>query len=56
MAATILLIILTVDSVEFFLPVIGAAAVLLFTLALAFESTEDVRPSDRRDETERHRW
>jgi hypothetical protein len=56
MAAAILLIILTVDSVEFFLPVIGAAAVLLFTIALAFESTEDIRPSDRRDETERHHW
>lgn len=56
MAAAILLMILTVDSVEFFLPVIGAAAVLLFTLALELETTEDTRPADRRDETERHRW
>jgi hypothetical protein len=56
MGAVILIIALTADSVEFFLPVIGAAAVLVFTLALALDSTDDVRPAERRDETERHRW
>jgi hypothetical protein len=56
LAATILLIALSADPVEFYLPVIGAAAVLLFTLVLASNPTDDVRPSKRRDETERHRW
>jgi hypothetical protein len=56
MAAAILAITLTTDSVEFFLPVIGAAAVLLFTFALAFNPTDDVRPAERRDESERHHW
>ena len=56
MAAAILVIALTVDSAEFYLPVMGAAAVLLFTFALAMQPNEEVRPADRRDDIERHRW
>lgn len=56
MGAAILVIALTVDSAEFYLPVMGAAAVLLFTIALALNPTEEVRPADRRDDIERHHW
>jgi multisubunit Na+/H+ antiporter MnhB subunit len=55
LAAAILLITLTPDTM-FILPVIGAAAVLLFTLALEFRPSEEIRPNDRPEETERHRW
>jgi hypothetical protein len=54
-AGAIFVIVLTAASVEF-LPLIGAAAVLLFTFALAMYPTDDVRPTARRDETERHHW
>lgn len=55
MAAVILLLALTVD-IEFFLPVIGAAAILLFTFALELNPSEEVRPTVRPDEDERHLW
>lgn len=44
------------DLAEFILPVIGAAAVVLFTLALATMSDGDNHASARPDETERHHW
>lgn len=56
MAAVIILIALTTDSVGFILPVIGAAAILLLTLALLFVPSENVRPTARPDENERHNW
>lgn len=55
MAAVILMLALTVD-IEFFLPVIGAAAVLLFTFVLELNPSDEVRPTIMPDETERHRW
>ena len=56
MAAAILVIALTSDLVEFYLPVIGAVAVLLFTFALELSPSDDDRPAAMRDETERHHW
>jgi hypothetical protein len=44
------------DLAEFILPVIGAAAVVLFTLAIATMPDGDDRASARPDETERHHW
>lgn len=44
------------DLAEFILPVIGAAGVVLFTLAVATMSENDNSSSARPDETDRHTW
>lgn len=44
------------DLAEFILPVIGAAAVVLFTLAVATMSDDESHSSTRPDETDRHTW
>jgi hypothetical protein len=55
-AAVIVLIATTADLVEFILPVIGAAAVVLLTIAIATMPENDDRQAWRPDETERHHW
>jgi hypothetical protein len=56
LVGAILVLALTAYPVEFFLPVIGAAAVLLLTFSLEMNPSDDDRPAAMRDETERHHW
>lgn len=51
-----ILIYATADLAEFILPVIGAAAVVLLTLAIATMDDDDSRTSARPDEDDRHTW